>query len=85
MLTAILETIKSVCAMVSQYEEVKETSIERQSETTINKSVKNASKAIKAANKALDIASKYADSFDKKDLKEFNKQKKSFDNNIGSK
>lgn len=85
MLTAIMETIKSVCNMISQCEETRGTAIERQSETTVNKSVKSASKAIKAANKALDIAVKYSNNFDKKDYKDFKKYKKDFDNNIGSK
>lgn len=81
----IATAIKSFCDMLAKFEETQNTAIERQSETTVNKSAKNASKAIKAANKALDIAIKYANNFEKKDYKDFKKYKKDFDNNIGSK
>lgn len=81
----ITEAITAVCAMLNKFAEVKETSIQNQSETTVNCSSKNASKAIKAANKALDIAIKYQEHFERKDLREFIKQKKEFDNHIGSK
>ena len=85
MLGTIAAAIKSLCDMLAQFAETQNTAIERQSETTVNKSCKNSSKAIKAANKALDIAAKYMDSFDKKDFKDFRKYKKDFVNNIGSK
>ncbi len=84
MIGTIATAIKSFCDMLAKFEEVQNTAIEKQSETTVNKSAKNASKAIKAANKALDIATKYADDFEKKDAKDFKKYKKLFDNNIGS-
>lgn len=62
----IAAAIKSLYDMLAQFAKTQNTAIERQSETTVNKSCKNSSKAIKAANKALDIAAKYMDSFDKK-------------------
>lgn len=81
----ITEAITAICTMLKKFAEVKETSIQNQSETTVNCSSKNASKAIKAANKAIDIAAKYCDNFEKRDLKDFKKYKKEFDNHIGSK
>ena len=85
MITAIMTAIKSVCDMVSKIENKRQNDVDHQSETTVNKSYKNASKAIKAANKALDIATIYLQIMDSKDGKNFKKYKKIFDNNIGSK
>lgn len=80
-----MTAIKSACDMVSKIEDKRQNDVDHQSETTVNKSYKNASKAIKAANKALDIATIYVQIMDKKDCKNFKKYKKIFDNNIGSK
>ena len=85
MITAIMTAIKSICDMVSKIENKRQNDVDHQSETTVNKSYKNASKAIKAANKALDIATIYLQIMDSKDGKNFKKYKKIFDNNIGSK
>lgn len=85
MITAIITAIKSICDMVSKIENKRQNDVDHQSETTVNKSYKNASKAIKAANKALDIATIYLQIMDEKDSKKFKKYKKTFDNNIGSK
>lgn len=85
MITAIMTAIKSVCDMVSKIEDKRQNDVDHQSETTVNKSHKNASKAIKAANKALDIATIYLQIMDSKDSKNFKKYKRIFDNNIGSK
>lgn len=85
MITAIMTAIKSVCDMVNKIEDKRQNDVNHQSETTVNKSCKNASKAIKAANKALDIATIYLQIMDSKDGKNFKKYKKIFDNNIGSK
>ena len=71
--------------MVSKIEDKRQNDVDHQSETTVNKSYKNASKAIKAANKALDIATIYLQIMDSKDGTNFKKYKKIFDNNIGSK
>ena len=80
-----MTVIKSVCDMVGKIEDKRQNDVDHQSETTVNKSYKNASKAIKAANKALDIATIYLQIMDSKDGKNFKKYKKIFDNNIGSK
>ena len=85
MITAIMTAIKSICDMVSKIEDKRQNDVDHQSETTVNKTYKNASKAIKAANKALDIATIYLQIMDSKDGKNFKKYKKIFDNNIGSK
>ena len=85
MITAIMTAIKSICDMVSKIEDKRQNDVDHQSETTVNKSYKNASKEIKAANKALDIATTYLQIMDSKDGKNFKKYKKIFDNNIGSK
>lgn len=85
MITAIMTAIKSVCDMVGKIEDKRQNDVDHQSEININKSYKNASKAIKAANKALDIATIYIQVMSKKDSKSFQKYKKIFDNNIGSK
>ena len=85
MITAIMTAIKSICDMVSKIEDKRQNDVDHQSETTVNKSYKNASKAIKAGNKALDIATIYLQIMDSKDGKNFKKYKKIFDNNIGSK
>ena len=85
MITAIMTAIKSICDMVSKIEDKRQNDVDHQSETTVNKSYKNASTAIKAANKALDIATIYLQIMDSKDGKNFKKYKKIFDNNIGSK
>lgn len=77
--------VEAICNMIKELATMRQVSLQEQSETTVNKGIKNASKAIKSANKALDIAVKYQDKFERKDLKEFTKQKKIFDNNIGSK
>lgn len=49
MLGTIAAAIKSLCDMLAQFAETQNTAIERQSETTVNKSCKNSSKAIKSS------------------------------------
>ena len=81
----ISAALQAFCSMFEQVAKTKNTAIEKQSESTVNRAIKRTTKAIQEANKALDIAAKYMDSFDKKDFKDFKKYKKDFDNNIGSK
>ena len=82
MWTQIINTFLGALQAVA---ETKKVSIQEQSQTTVNKSMKSSSHAIKAANKALDIAIQYCAIMSKDDRKEFERQKKIFDNNIGSK
>ncbi len=76
---------QAFCEMFSQVMKTQNTAIEKQSESTVNKAVRRTSKAIQAANKGLDVASKYLHCMNNEDKKCFEKAKKEFDNNIGSK
>ena len=81
----ISATLQAFCSMFEQVAKTKNTAIEKQSESTVNKAIKRTTKAIQEANKALDVAAKYTDSMDKDDKKDFIKHKKKFDDNIGGK
>ena len=81
----ISAALKAFCSMFEQEKKKKNTAIEKQSESTVNKAIKRTTKAIQEANKALDIAAKYTDYMSKDDKKDFIKHKKKFDDNIGGK
>ena len=91
----ISAAIQAFCSMFEQVAKTKNTAIENQSESTVNKAIKRTTKAIQEANsavqktgffnKALDIAAKYTDYMSKDDKKDFIKHKKKFDDNIGGK
>lgn len=81
----ISAAIQAFCSMFEQVAKTKNTAIENQSESTVNRAVKRTTKAIQEANKALDIAAKYTDFMNKDDKKDFIKHKKKFDDNIGGK
>ena len=81
----ISAALQAFCSMFEQVAKTKNTVIENQSESTVNKVIKRTTKAIQEANKALDIATKYTDSMNKDDKKDFIKHKKKFDDNIGGK
>ena len=81
----ISAAIQAFCSMFEQVAKTKNTAIENQSESTVNKAIKRTTKAIQEANKALDIAAKYTNFMSKDDKKGFIKHKKRFDNNIGGK
>ena len=67
----ISAALQAFCNMFEQIAKAKNTAIEKQSESTVNKAVKRTTKAIQEANKALDIAAKYVDSMSKDDKKDF--------------
>ena len=81
----ISAALQAFWGMFEQEKKTKNTAIEKQSESTVNKAIKRTTKAIQEANKALDIAAKYTDYMNKDDKKGFIKHKKRFDNNIGGK
>ena len=78
----IFESITAFCSAVSESAKTMKTAIEHRLELRAVKEDDRQEKAIKAANKAFDLILLYLDYLPKEVRKQFQKFKKTFDNNI---
>ena len=78
----ILESITAFCSAVSESAKTVKSAIEHRLELRTAKEDDRQEKAIKAANKAFDLLLLYIDYLPKDVRKQFERYKKTFDNNI---